>query len=166
MQIRKMTTDDLDQVAELEEKNFSVPWHKESFAEILNNPAALYMVAEQDGKLIGTCGIITALDEGDICNVVTDENFRGQGVAYALVSKVMERAFEEFGTTNFTLEVRVGNASAIVPPPPSSTLPSSPICQKTFALSIISMTLAIVSALASEAPDLPRAPVYFVSTTP
>lgn len=113
MQIRKMTTDDLDQVAELEEKNFSMPWHKASFAEILNNPAALYMVAEQDGKIIGTCGIITALDEGDICNVVTDENFRGQGVAYALVSKVMERAFEEFGTTNFTLEVRVGNASAI-----------------------------------------------------
>ena len=113
MLIREMTEDDLDQVADLEAKNFSVPWHRESFAEILNNSAALYMVVEEDEKIIGTCGIITALDEGDICNVVTDEHYRGRGIGYELVSKVMEQAYARFGTTRFTLEVRVGNEPAI-----------------------------------------------------
>ena len=49
---------------------------------------------------------------------------------------------------------------ATVPPPPASTLPSSAICQTTSARSSTPRTYATSSAEASEAPDLPRAPVY------
>lgn len=104
---------DVDQVAMLEEKNFSTPWHRESFVEILNNPAALYMVALEGDRIVGTCGIITAVGEGDICNVVTDEEFRGKGVAYKLVKTVMEEAAKQLDVTDYTLEVRVGNRAAI-----------------------------------------------------
>lgn len=108
-----MVMADVDQVAMLEEKNFSTPWHRESFVEILNNPAALYMVALEGDRIVGTCGIITAVGEGDICNVVTDEEFRGKGVAYKLVKTVMEEAAKQLDVTDYTLEVRVGNRAAI-----------------------------------------------------
>ena len=52
------------------------------------------------------------------------------------------------------------------PPPPASTAPSSPVCQYTPFSSMMPMTFAIVSALASLLPDFPLAPVYFVSTQP
>jgi len=111
--IRKMIADDVEQVSRLEQENFSMPWSKEAFLEILNNKAALYMVAIEQDRVIGTCGIITALDEGDICNVVTDESCRGRGVAFELVKTVMDAAAEELGTKEYTLEVRVGNKAAI-----------------------------------------------------
>jgi len=111
--IRKMTEEDLDQVAELEAQNFSLPWSRDSFREIMNNPSALYMLAVEDDQVIGTCGIITAVGEGDICNVVTDESYRGKGVGYELVSTVMQRAAEELNVTDYTLEVRVSNVAAI-----------------------------------------------------
>ncbi len=113
MLIRKMTEEDLDQVAELEAQNFSLPWSRDSFREIMNNPSALYMLAVEDDQVIGTCGIITAVGEGDICNVVTDESYRGKGVGYELVSTVMQRAAEELNVTDYTLEVRVSNVAAI-----------------------------------------------------
>lgn len=113
MLIRKMTLADVDRVSELEAANFSMPWSKESFCEILNNSDALYMVATQDDEVIGTCGIITAVGEGDICNVVVDERFRGNGIGYSLVKAVMESAAKEKGVNAFTLEVRVSNLSAI-----------------------------------------------------
>lgn len=113
MLIRKMTSEDVDQVSELEAANFSMPWSKESFLEILNNSDTLYMVAADGEKIVGTCGIITAVGEGDICNVVVDENYRKRGLAYELVNTVMECAAKELGVTAYTLEVRVGNEAAI-----------------------------------------------------
>lgn len=113
MLIRKMTPEDVEQVSQLEKNNFSVPWSRDSFLEILDNEAALYMVAVEGDRVIGTCGIITAVGEGDICNVVTDENYRGQGVARKLVQTVMDTAAQELGVLDYTLEVRVGNAPAI-----------------------------------------------------
>ena len=113
MIIRDMTFDDLDQVSQLEEKAFSMPWHKESFAEMISSKDALYMVADDFGKVVGTCGIITAVGEGDISNVVVDEEYRNQGVGELLVSAVMEKAAKTLGVVEYTLEVRVSNAPAI-----------------------------------------------------
>lgn len=113
MLIRKMMPEDVEQVSQLEKDNFSMPWSRESFLEILDNKDALYMVAVENEKIIGTCGIITAVGEGDICNVVTDKMYRGRGIAYKLVQKVMDTAAEELGVCDYTLEVRVGNEPAI-----------------------------------------------------
>ena len=55
---------------------------------------------------------------------------------------------------------------AMVPPPPASTAPSSPACQYTPSYSIMEITFAMVSALASLEPDFPLAPVYLESTHP
>lgn len=110
---RKMTTKDIDQVSQLEAKTFSMPWSRDSFEEIVNNPRALFMIAVDGGRLAGTCGIITVAGEGDISNVAVDEQYKRQGIAYELVSRAMECARNEYDVKEFTLEVRVGNEPAI-----------------------------------------------------
>lgn len=113
MQIRRMELKDVDRVSQLEEMAFSMPWHKESFIEMIQNPAALYMVAEEDEKPVAVCGILTVLDEGDISNVVVDPQYRRNKIASELLKAAMDAANKEYGTNAFTLEVRISNEPAI-----------------------------------------------------
>lgn len=111
--IRKMTAKDIDRVSRIEEQNFSRPWSREAFETMLNSENALYMVAQTDDKVVGNCGVIVAVDEGDICNVAVDKDYRGRGIGEELVKTVMKTAAEELGVRAFTLEVRASNAAAI-----------------------------------------------------
>ena len=112
--IREMNLADVDYVCVLEEMAFSMPWHKESFIEMIENKDALYLVAddEQDG-VIGCCGVRSIVGEGDISNVVVHPDYRKKGVAYQMLNELLSRAEQEFGIKEFTLEVRCSNAAAI-----------------------------------------------------
>ena len=112
MQIRKMLLADVDRISELEEMIFTMPWHKESFIEMIENPDSVYMVAIEDEKPVALCGIIDIAGEGNISNVLTDPEYRGRGFGYEVVKAAMEECLK--GKTEcFTLEVRVSNTPAI-----------------------------------------------------
>lgn len=102
----------VDQVCRLEEAAFSMPWQKSAFLEMIEEKNACYLVALEEKKVIATCGLRNILGEGEITNVVTDENYRNQGIGYFLLSHLMERG-KEMGVEAFTLEVRVSNYGAI-----------------------------------------------------
>jgi len=112
--IREMTLADVDRVCVLEEMAFSMPWHKESFVEMIENKDALYLVAddEQSG-VIGCCGVRSIVGEGDITNVVVHPDFRQKGVAYKMLTQLLLRGEQDFGIKEFTLEVRYSNIGAI-----------------------------------------------------
>lgn len=112
--IREMTLADVDRVCMLEEMAFSMPWHKESFVEMIENKDALYLVAddEQSG-VIGCCGVRSIVGEGDITNVVVHPDFRQKGVAYKMLTQLLLRGEQDFGIKEFTLEVRYSNIGAI-----------------------------------------------------
>lgn len=112
--IREMTLADVDRVCVLEETAFSMPWHKESFVEMIENKDALYLVAddEQSG-VIGCCGVRSIVGEGDITNVVVHPDFRQKGVAYEMLTQLLLRGEQDFGIKEFTLEVRYSNIGAI-----------------------------------------------------
>ena len=112
--IREMTLADVDRVCVLEEMAFSMPWHKESFVEMIENKDALYLVAddEQSG-VIGCCGVRSIVGEGDITNVVVHPDFRQKGVAYEMLTQLLLRGEQDFGIKEFTLEVRYSNIGAI-----------------------------------------------------
>lgn len=112
--IREMTLADVDRVCVLEEMAFSMPWHKESFVEMIENKDALYLVAddEQSG-VIGCCGVRSIVGEGDITNVVVHPDFRQKGVAYKMLTQLLLRGGQDFGIKEFTLEVRYSNIGAI-----------------------------------------------------
>lgn len=108
-----MTIDDVDRASQLEKEAFSTPWTKESFAKIVDSEYAIYVVAIEDEKIVGICGTIVAIGEGEILNVVVDPDYRGRGVATEMLSTLMRRAEEELNVEAFTLEVRVSNKNAI-----------------------------------------------------
>lgn len=112
MIIREMQIDDLEQVMVIENENFSSPWTETGFFSFLIRQDAMFLVAEEDEQILGYCGVLTVLDEGDITNVSVDKKRQGQGIGRALVQGLIEKT-RETGVTTLHLEVRESNASAI-----------------------------------------------------
>ena len=63
---RKMTAEDVPFISRLEEETFSMPWSADSFLEMISKEDARYYVAEEDGRLLGGCGVLMIAGEGNI----------------------------------------------------------------------------------------------------
>lgn len=114
--VREMGYEDLDQVCELEEASFSMPWKKADFIQMIEGEQSLYVVAVEDEKpeeILGCCGVRNIVMEGDISNVVVRKEARNRGIGKAMMTYLLSRANQIWGMTEFTLEVRVSNAAAI-----------------------------------------------------
>ena len=111
--VRKMKKEDLDRVSQIEKECFSTPWSRDAFEDMIDNPLALYMVAEDNGYVVANCGVISAVGEGDICNVAVDPAYRKRGIGEKLLSEIMNVASKELLVEAFTLEVRASNKAAI-----------------------------------------------------
>ena len=109
---RKMTTEDVPFISRLEEETFSMPWSADSFLEMISKEDARYYVAEEDGRLLGGCGVLMIAGEGNITNVAIAPEARNRGIGTALLRHLMAEGDRE-GLTAYTLEVRVSNAAAI-----------------------------------------------------
>lgn len=110
--VRRMRTEDLAQVTEIEKRIFSVPWSYESFQKAMETEENLYFTAELDGKVAGYCGMWRSFEEGDIVNVAVAEEYRRRGIARAMLTQLLAEAEKE-GITAFTLEVRKSNEAAL-----------------------------------------------------
>ena len=110
--IEMMTVDDIDNVVEVENNCFSIPWSKASFLrEIENNEVALYLVAKIENKAVGYIGVWRIIDEGHITNVAVHSDYRGLGIGSMLVSELLSLCKQD-GINAFTLEVRKSNEVA------------------------------------------------------
>jgi [ribosomal protein S18]-alanine N-acetyltransferase len=109
---RMMNVDDIDQVMEVEHKSFTLPWSRESFYnEIIKNQFAVYLVIEDEGRVIGYCGVWIVIDEAHITNIALLPEYRGRKLGEALLRKIIEVA-KERGAKTMTLEVRMSNMIA------------------------------------------------------
>lgn len=109
---RKMRAEDVPFISRLEEETFSMPWSAESFLQMIEKEDTTYFVAEEDGRLLGGCGLLLIAGEGNITNVVVAPEARRRGVATGLLTYLMSEG-DRAGLTAYTLEVRVSNAAAI-----------------------------------------------------
>lgn len=109
---REMTAEDVPFISRLEEETFSMPWSADSFLEMIGKEDARYYVAEEDGRLLGGCGVLMIAGEGNITNVAIAPEARNRGIGTALLRHLMAEGDRE-GLTAYTLEVRVSNAAAI-----------------------------------------------------
>ncbi len=111
---REMSAFDVPEVAALERLNFSEPWSEEGFLSELKQPHALYLTArlKETSVLAGYCGLLQSMDEADIVNVAVRKEFRGRGIAFAMLEYLMELGRER-GVAKFTLEVRKSNHAAL-----------------------------------------------------
>ena len=112
MMIVRMNESHVAAVAELEKICFSDPWSEKSVASELNNKLALWLVAEEEGRVAGYIGSQTCGDESDVMNVAVHPDFRRRGIAEALVTSLVEQ-LKAINSRCLTLEVRASNAPAI-----------------------------------------------------
>ena len=112
IRIRKMSTEDLAEVARIEKETFSLPWSQQGFADSLAQENTCYLVAYKEEKLVGYCGFLQVLDEADITNVAVDGTCRKCGVGEKMLLELM-KAGEDRGVRAFTLEVRESNQAAL-----------------------------------------------------
>lgn len=112
MIIREMMTADVDAVTCMEAKVFTQPWSKESFLTEVKTPNHIYLVAEDNSKILGYCGLWEVAGEGQITNVCVAPEHRGKHVATQMLEELLRKAKEQM-VTAITLEVRVSNESAI-----------------------------------------------------
>lgn len=112
VQYRKMTLADVESVYAIELATFPTPWTLDSFYYELNeNQFSHYLVAEEDGKLIGFCGMWLVIDAAQITNVAVVETARGRGIGEALMREAI-RVAREANMDVMSLEVRVTNKVA------------------------------------------------------
>lgn len=110
--IRRMQAEDTAQVAANEAVCFSSPWSESAFRDALTKEDVIYLVAEVDQRVVGHCGVMKILDEGEITNVAVLPEYRGCNLGQQLLTELL-MAGKKIGIVDFTLEVRCGNAAAI-----------------------------------------------------
>ena len=111
MEIQVMNESYVAQVAQLEKLCFSAPWSENSIRHELTNPLSLWLVAVEDGKLLGYVGSQTVMDEADMMNVAVAPDARRRGIGRELVEALV-LALKEKNTHSLTLEVRASNEPA------------------------------------------------------
>ena len=112
--ITKMTTEDIENVVEIEKEAYGEHhWSKSSFYdEMSNNLAHYYCAKTPDGELAGYAGTWHILDEGHITTIAVKNKYLRHHIGEAIVSKILEDCYKE-GIKYLTLEVRVSNTPAI-----------------------------------------------------
>jgi [ribosomal protein S18]-alanine N-acetyltransferase len=114
VRLRPMTTADLDTVLTLELALFGdEAWSRQMLAgELDQQPATrLYLVAEDDGQIVGYAGLLAAGHQADVLTIAVDITRWGRGVGSALIRQLLAEATGR-GCTEVFLEVRADNARA------------------------------------------------------
>lgn len=102
----------IDQMAEIEQECFSVPWSREALLDELDNPYAHYVVCcDPAGNVVGYIGSRIVLDEADITNVAVRPPYRRQGIGFDLVTAMLG-LMKMGGVRSVLLEVRESNLPA------------------------------------------------------
>ena len=110
--IRRMTLQDVDAVHAIESATFKKPWKRQDFErEMTVNACARYLVAEENGTILGFAGAWIVLDEAHVTNIAVTEARRGQGIGSRLTEALMRYA-ANLGVVYATLEVRRSNETA------------------------------------------------------
>lgn len=112
IKIRDIKAADLDAITKMESENFTHPWKKDDFADLIDMDDRGCMVAEENGVIVGCTVYRDILGDVDISNVQVKKACRGRGIGRELLKAAIEKA-RSIGGMEFTLEVRASNAPAI-----------------------------------------------------
>lgn len=89
-----------------------MPWHRESFQEMIEDKNACYLVALQQEEVVGACGLRNIVGDGEVTNVVTKKAYQNRGIGATLLNQLFSIG-RTMGVEAYTLEVRVSNRPAI-----------------------------------------------------
>jgi ribosomal-protein-alanine N-acetyltransferase len=112
IEITKMDETHISAIAEIEKLCFSDPWSENSIAGELSSRLSHWLVALEDGKLLGYIGSQSVLGESDMMNVAVHPDHRRRGIAQMLIGQLMQD-LKQRDNLHLSLEVRATNAPAI-----------------------------------------------------
>ncbi|MCJ7725952.1 MAG: ribosomal protein S18-alanine N-acetyltransferase, partial [Acidimicrobiia bacterium] len=90
---------------------FPHPWTEGILRDELAAARRTYLVAEEDGEIVGYGGLMIVMEDAHITNLAVAPAARGRGVATRLFLDLAEGALDD-GTEHLTLEVRMSNLAA------------------------------------------------------
>ena len=108
MKIKPFEEKYIDDVYEIEKACFSNPWSRADLAKQLDLETSHFIVADVDGRAVGYMGLQIFSGEGYVTNVAVLPEYRGQGIALALIIEQLKNKMDFI-----TLEVRESNIPAI-----------------------------------------------------
>ena len=111
--IRPAAAEDVDRIMCLEEGSIPHPWQRKEIEKLITEENKCAFVTEKNGHIACYIGCDIVLDEGNIGNLVTEEEERGKGLATAILKHLLEY-LKERGVKTVYLEVESTNTAALV----------------------------------------------------
>jgi ribosomal-protein-alanine N-acetyltransferase len=111
LELSRMTMIDLDDIMEIEEEAFSMPWSRWMFERELVDNRSNFLVARSGSAIVGYIGFWLVEDEAHIVTIAVRSDFRRKGVGSVLIASALALAVH-VGADKATLEVRVTNIPA------------------------------------------------------
>jgi len=102
----------LDEIVTLEREIFPDPWSKALLMRKIDDPAAIFCIAEREGKVLGYAILQGMPPEAEVINIAVYKEARCQGVGHNLLQALLDEAKTQ-GIATVYLEVRESNADAI-----------------------------------------------------
>jgi len=105
-----MTLADLDAVMEIEQRVYTHPWSRASFADVLESGYAVHLLKAGD-TLLGYFVVMQGVEEAHLLNIALDPEYQRQGWA-PLMLEAVEIWARARSAVWLWLEVRSGNTRA------------------------------------------------------
>jgi ribosomal-protein-alanine N-acetyltransferase len=110
--IKSMTVSDIPEVQALERQCFNYTWPEDSFErELANVRSACYLIARENGKMVGFVGSWLIMDEAHITTIAIAPEYRGHRAGTMLIWSMFKKALDK-GCRWATIEVSEKNLSA------------------------------------------------------
>ncbi len=108
VRIEAMAPRDIDAVRSIDEVVYANPWSVATWRRELAGPDRLHLVALDGDAVVGHAGLLFVLDDVHVTTVATAPGREGEGIATALLVRLLEAALTH-GATAATLEVRAAD---------------------------------------------------------
>ena len=113
LELRRLDLADLDAIERIERASYPTPWSRSMFASELAKPSSLsFGAVDETGTLVGYLVLSRYVDAWHIMNVAVAPERRRQGIASALLQRLLELTKDD-SLRGYTLEVRISNQRAI-----------------------------------------------------
>ena len=104
-----MNLDDFQELEPIYNLEFDDFWKPQNLKSELQNVSSKYIVAKENGQIVGFAGIWYSVDDAHITNIVVRKANRNKGIGSLLLEKLIELAKTK---TSLTLEVNTKNEIA------------------------------------------------------
>lgn len=106
-----MTLSDFEEIKDILLEEFDNFWKPSILESELKSENSKYIVAKENGKIVGFAGLWFSPIDAEITNIVTKKSERKRGIGTLLLDKLIEMA-KEANRDNISLEVNEKNIAA------------------------------------------------------